>query len=112
MAVTVPSADDVQALYAFIMERAEEEHAATLDDGTMEPDAMARFWRVSNSNKRAITATAECLADLLYRGDDELAERAWHLLTGAGEQWKEHPDFLPVWENPQLAQVRQLIAGG
>ncbi|MER6092473.1 hypothetical protein [Streptomyces bluensis] len=112
MAVAVPSATDVQLLHTFIMERADEEHAATIDDDTMEPDAMDRFWRISNSNKLAITATAECLAHLLNRGDDEQAARAWHLLTSAGEQWKDHPDYLPVWENAQLARVRQLIAGG
>ncbi|WP_128429417.1 hypothetical protein [Streptomyces cyaneus] len=112
MAVTVPTADDVQALHDFILQRADEEHAATTDDDTMEPDAMARFWRISNSNKYAITATAEGLVELLSRGDTEQAARAWHLLTGAGEQWKDHPAFLPVWENAQLARVRQMIAGG
>lgn len=111
MAVTVPTADDVQALYDFILERADEEHAATLNDGTMEPDAQARFWRVSNSNKLTLTSTAECLVHLLASGDDEQAAPAWHQLTAAGEEWRDHPDHLPVWENVQRAQIRQQLGG-
>ncbi|MER5916431.1 hypothetical protein ABT124_40095 [Streptomyces sp. NPDC001982] len=112
MAITVPTADDVQALYDFIMERANEEHAATMDDDTMNPDAMARFWRISNSNKFAITCTTAYLLDLLNRDDVEQATLTWDHMTAAGEQWKEHPDFLPVWENAKLAQIRQQLAGG
>ncbi|MEV6500016.1 hypothetical protein [Streptomyces prunicolor] len=112
MAVTVPTTDDVQALYAFLYARADEEWEAINSDDTLDPDTAARFYRVSNSNKRAITSTRECLVDLLNRGDDEQAARAWHCLTGAGEEWMHHPGFLPVWENPQMARVRQMIAGG
>ncbi|MDX3232906.1 hypothetical protein [Streptomyces sp. ME19-01-6] len=111
MAITVPTADDVQALHAFIYERADEEHAAAMDDPTMDGAAMERFSRVSNSNKYAITATAELLVGLLSRGDDEQVARAWHCLTGAGEQWRDHPDYLARWENAQLAQIRQQLGG-
>lgn len=112
MPLTVPTADDAQSLYDFIMQRANEEWEAINGDDTLDPNAAARFYRVSNSNKLAITATAECLAGLLGRGDDEQTERAWHLLTSAGEQWRDHPGYLARWENPQLAAVRQMIAGG
>ncbi|MET9375138.1 hypothetical protein ABZX98_13425 [Streptomyces sp. NPDC002992] len=112
MAITVPAAEDVQALYEFIMQRAEEEHAATIGDEALDPDAMAHFWRISNSNKLAITGAAESLGILLSRGELEQAERTWHLLTAAGEQWLNHPDHLPAWENSQAASVRQMLAGG
>lgn len=112
MAVTLPTADDVQALYDFIYQRADEEWEAINSDDTLDPEAAARFYRVSNSNKLAITGTAELLTSLLERGAEEQVERAWHLLTSAGEQWRDHPDYLDRWENPQLARVRQMIAGG
>lgn len=115
MALTVPTSADAQALYEFIMERVEEEWAAINGNETLHdehPEAAARFYRVSNSNKSALAGTAECLTGLLDRGDEEQAERAWHFLTSAGEQWRDHPGYLARWENPQLATVRQMIAGG
>ncbi|MEU9849276.1 hypothetical protein [Streptomyces sp. NPDC047985] len=114
MTTTVPTDDDVKALYSFIMQRADEEWAAINGDEALHathPDAAARFYRVSNSNKLAVTSTRRCLADLLDRGDDKLAELIWHLLTAAGEEWKDHPDYLPRWENHQRAEIRRQLAG-
>ncbi|MGW7283918.1 hypothetical protein ACWGH4_00205 [Streptomyces sp. NPDC054847] len=111
MAVTIPAADDVQALQAFLEERVNEEWEAINTDEDLDPDAAARFNRVSNSNKHGIAGMAEAVSYLLAQDDAEGAERAWHLLTGAGEQWRDHPDYLSVWENPQLARVRQALGG-
>lgn len=111
MAITMPTANDVHALHEFILQRAEEEHAATIDDETIEPDAAARFYRISNSNKYGLVGLAESVARLLAQGDVEKVERAWHLLTGAGEQWRDHPDYLSAWENPQMASVRLALGG-
>lgn len=109
MAITVPTTSDVQALYAFIYERANEEHAATLDDDTMSGEAIERFCRISNSNKLAVTSTAHSLVDLLSRGDNEQAALVWHHLTAAGEEWRDHPNYLPAWENAQRAEIRQQL---
>ncbi|MEV0641495.1 hypothetical protein AB0I77_42545 [Streptomyces sp. NPDC050619] len=106
MAVTVPTADDVQALYAFILERADEEHAATMDG-----DAIARFCRISNSNKLAVTGTTAYVLDLLKQGDIEQAALAWDHLTAAGEEWREHPDYLARWETPKRAEIRRQLTG-
>ncbi|MFF2571183.1 hypothetical protein [Streptomyces sp. NPDC058084] len=109
MPVTVPTAEHAQALYDFIRYRSDEDHAAALADQTLEGDAYDRFFRISNCNKYGIAAAAESISYLLDHGDTEGAARAWHLLTGAGEQWRDHPDYLPVWQNPQLASVRQTL---
>ncbi|MFF3315100.1 hypothetical protein ACFYV5_06235 [Streptomyces sp. NPDC003035] len=74
MAITVPAAEDVQALCEFIMQRAEEEHAATIGDEALDPDAMARFWRISNSDGaffRALTVagTLQSRVAATERGD-------------------------------------------
>ncbi|WUD72112.1 hypothetical protein OG937_10640 [Streptomyces sp. NBC_00510] len=120
MANTMPTADDVQSLHAFIMDRANEdwaaaqEHrAATAEESAAEDEALARFNRISNSHKLAITCTAAYVLDLLNNeGDDEQTELAWDHMTQAGEQWKDHPGFLPAWQNAKMAQIRQMIAGG
>jgi hypothetical protein len=113
MAVTVPTPTDAQALFDFIMERVDEEFEAaqarleTLDDDdTAGIEDHARFIRVSNSNKLALHGTAEALGGYFAQGDSEEVERAWHLLTSAGEQWRDHPGHQAVWENPQMASVR------
>ncbi|MER0442973.1 hypothetical protein ABR738_00025 [Streptomyces sp. Edi4] len=109
MPETVPSVTDVRELAEFISLRVNEEHDAALADETLEPEAQARFFRVSNSNKHGLAGTAESILFHLDQDNAEAAERAWHLLTGAGEQWRDHPDFLPTWQNPQLASVRQAL---
>jgi hypothetical protein len=111
MAVTTPTADVVQALYDFLMQRADDEWAAVHGDDTLAPDAAACFYRISNSNKLALTSTAKCLVGLLERDKSEQAAHTWHLMTAAGEEWREHPDYLPVWENAQRAEIRQRLAG-
>lgn len=82
-----------------------------MDDPGMDGDAIARFCRISNSNKLGITGTAAYLVDLLKQGDVEQAALAWDHMTAAGEEWKEHPDFLSAWENVQRAKIRQQFAG-
>ncbi|MFE5596639.1 hypothetical protein [Streptomyces sp. NPDC056549] len=109
MTTTVPTAADAQELYDFICQRVDEEHAAAVADETLQGEAQLRFWRVSNSNKHGLAGTAESISHHLAQGDAEAAERAWHLLTGAGEQWMDHPEYLPVWQNPTLASVRQAL---
>lgn len=112
MSVTVPTADDAQALYAFIMARANEDWESTIGDEALAPDAVARFCRISNSNKLGVTGTTAYIVDLLRRGDDvEQAALAWDHLTAAGEEWREHPDYLPRWENAQRAEIRQQLTG-
>ncbi|GAA2314624.1 hypothetical protein Scani_48090 [Streptomyces caniferus] len=111
MATTVPTADDVQALSDFMLQRADEEWEATIGDDALDPDAMARLFRVSNSNKLAITSTTRCLVHLLARYEVDQAALTWHHLTAAGEEWRSHPDYLPVWENAQRAQIRQQLEG-
>lgn len=111
MSVTVPTADDAQALYAFIMERANEEWEATIGDETMAPDAVARFCRISNSNKLGVTGTTAYIVDLLRQGDVEQAALAWVHLTAAGEEWRDHPDYLTRWENPQQAEIHRHPTG-
>ncbi|TXS68918.1 hypothetical protein [Streptomyces sp. sk2.1] len=105
------TADDVQALQAFIEDRVNEEWEAINTDEDLDPDAAARFYRVSNSNKYGLAGMAESVVHLLAQGNAEAVERAWHLLTGAGEQWREHPDYLSAWENPQMARVRLALGG-
>jgi hypothetical protein len=112
MAIAVPTADDVQALYAFLLERANEEHAAaTADDTTMDSNAIERFCRISNSNKLGITATTAYVLDLLKQDDLEQAALAWDHLTAAGEEWRAHPDYLARWENVQRAEIRRQLGG-
>ncbi|WP_327749720.1 hypothetical protein [Streptomyces europaeiscabiei] len=112
MPVTEPTADDAQALYAFIMERANEEWEATIGDEIMDPDAVARFCRTSNSNKLGVTGTTAYIVDLLRRGDNvEQSALARDHLTAAGEEWREHPYYLARWENPQRAEIRRQLAG-
>ncbi|RPE39715.1 hypothetical protein EDD90_2732 [Streptomyces sp. Ag109_O5-1] len=114
MALTLPTPADVQALYDFIIERVEEEWAAINGDEPLHEDhfeAAQRFYRISNSNKLALAGTAAYLHTLLKTGDTEQATLAWNYLTQAGEQWRDHPDHLADWENPQMAQVRALIGG-
>ena len=107
--ITVPTADDAEALYAFIMERADDEHAATMDDETLTPDAMARFCRVSNAHKLGITGLTAYIVALGGQGDMEQAALAWGHLTAAGEEWRDHPDYLPGWENAERAEIRNLL---
>ncbi|GHK05426.1 hypothetical protein SY2F82_72230 [Streptomyces sp. Y2F8-2] len=112
MAIIMPTADDAQALYDFIMERANEEWAAINGDDTLDPDAAARFYRISNSNKLGLAGLTAYIVDLLKRGDDnEQAALAWDHLTAAGEEWREHPDYLPRWENAKRAEIRRQLAG-
>jgi hypothetical protein len=112
MTITLPTADDAQALHAFILQRADEEHAAIIEaigNDTIHPDVATRFYRISNSNKLAITGTAAYVVDLLGRGENEQAALAWDHLTAAGEEWRDHPDYLPRWENAQRARIRQQL---
>ncbi|MFF8789181.1 hypothetical protein [Streptomyces sp. NPDC015125] len=39
-------------------------------------------------------------------GCAEQAALAWDHLTADGEERRDHPDYLPVWENPQRAEIR------
>lgn len=108
----LPTTDDAQALYEFILARANEEWEATSNDETLTPEAAARFYRISNSNKLAITAATGYVMDLLKRGyDDEQAARVWDHLTAAGEEWRDNADYQVRWENPQRARIRSAIAG-
>ncbi|MFG3585152.1 hypothetical protein [Streptomyces sp. NPDC047990] len=114
MALTLPADADVQALYTFITERVEEEWAAINGNGPLHddyPEAAAGFYRISNSNKLALAGAAAYIHTLLKLGDTEQAELAWNHLTAAGEQWRDHPDHLADWENPQQAQIRALLGG-
>jgi hypothetical protein len=109
MPVTVPTVQDAQALLNFLIERTDEEWQAIHGDPDTDPEAQARFYRISNSNKLALNAAAQALVDLLDHDDTEQAALAWHRLTAAGEEWRDHPDYLPAFENLQRAQIRQQL---
>ncbi|MEY9933912.1 hypothetical protein ABH926_008575 [Catenulispora sp. GP43] len=109
MPITVPTADDAEAVYAFIIERANEEFEATIGDETLSSDAMDRFSRISNAHKLGITGLTAYIVDLVNRGDIEQAALAWDHLTAAGEEWRDHPDYLPAWENVQRAEIRSSL---
>lgn len=109
---TIPTTADVEVLYAFILARAEEERTTAEADEDFDLDAMARFSRISNAHKLTLTGTTAYILDLLRRNDDpEQVALAWHHLTAAGEEWKDHPDYLPHWQNPQRAEVRRALQG-
>ncbi|WLQ63372.1 hypothetical protein [Streptomyces glycanivorans] len=111
MTTTVPTAADARELYDFLSRRVDEEHTAALADETLEGEAQARYFRLSNASKYGLPGTVESVSYLLAQGDTEGVTRVWHLLTGAGEQWRDHADYLPAWQNPQLASIRQALEG-
>ncbi|MFF0736924.1 hypothetical protein ACFYVK_35585 [Streptomyces chartreusis] len=115
MALTTPTPADVQALTDFILERANEEWeaaSAAHEAGTLDEEAAARFYRISNCNKLGVASAGRALLGIVQHGAPDLAIELWHLLTAAGEEWSNHPDYSDVWENAQRARVRRMIAGG
>lgn len=110
MPITVPNADDVQALHSFIQARNEEEWEAIRSDPASSDEAVERFRRVSNSNKLALAGSTAYLLHLLKDQQLAQAERVWETLTTCGEQWQDHPDWNAAWTNPARARLLQGLA--
>ncbi|WP_331733911.1 hypothetical protein OG345_40755 (plasmid) [Streptomyces sp. NBC_01220] len=106
MSVTVPSADQAQALYNFALDRSREEWEQALADDGLAEKHLDSVRRLANSNKTALAGTTAYLLACLSQGENAQAARLWDVLTDCGEQWQEHPGWKAEWANPARAALR------
>lgn len=107
MPITLPTAEDAQALHKFIQDRNEDEWQQALADDDLSEARLDSIRRLSNTTKLALAGTAAYLLATLTQGQNEQAGRLWDHLTSCGEEWQDHPDWRPTWANPARAALKR-----